>query len=421
VTERQHSLDELLSEVRHDQDRLLEDAERRESVRRRLAIQEPVTESVIGLRRKPVLVTSLAVAAAAALLAIVWFPGLDDAPLAYAVEGESRPTGEFLSTRPDESMTLQFSEGSRVELEPETTARVEQLTRRGARLSLEHGVAEVSVHHDDDTDWQIQSGPYVVHVVGTRFRISWDATRRDFDLQMHEGEVRVEGPFGQRSLRAGQSMNIESESGGPATDVATLGPSEASEPTPVPATVPTPAVPGPTQAPAVTATENTRVSPSPRGGVVPQSPSWRRELEAGQPAAALRAIENMGSVRARATAQELRALSTAARRARSPLEPQIYAAIRSRFAGSPDAADAAFLSGRRAQAASRHAEADRWFRTYLSEAPGGRWAAEASGRRLETLRAQGLRDAASRWAGQYLRRYPHGAHAPLARSLHSSE
>ena len=411
MTEQHQDLDSLLSQVREEQDQHLLDAQRRESVRRRLAIHEHTPRSEGWLTPPRMIGGSLAVAAVA-LLSFLGSSTQNQTPLAYAVEGQDQPTGEFLSTRADESMTLEFSEGSVVELAAETTARVEQLTSNGARLSLEHGVAEISVNHDTDTHWRIQSGPYAVHVVGTRFRVSWDATRREFGLQMHEGEVRVDGPFGQRSLRAGQSMHISPEESLPEK----VPPQTAR-------LVDTPAADSPDEVPSSAPSTQDNAAPpiarSPRRATdtTPGVPMWRQELQAGRADAALAAAGNISTLGASATLAELRALSTAARRSRSRLEPHLYRIIRNRFATSSDAADAAFLSGRRSQFAGRHGEAERWYRTYLAEAPSGRWAAEASGRRLEALHAQGRSEMASEWAERYLRRYPNGAHAPLARSL----
>jgi outer membrane protein assembly factor BamD (BamD/ComL family) len=72
---------------------------------------------------------------------------------------------------------------------------------------------------------------------------------------------------------------------------------------------------------------------------------------------------------------------------------------------------AAFLLGR----ASHGATAARWFETYLEEQPGGNLAREALGRLIEAYQASGSKEAAVRTARQYLKRYPTGPHAELAR------
>jgi outer membrane protein assembly factor BamD (BamD/ComL family) len=64
-----------------------------------------------------------------------------------------------------------------------------------------------------------------------------------------------------------------------------------------------------------------------------------------------------------------------------------------------------------------HDGATRWFETYLSEQPGGRFAAEAAGRLVEAEDKRGNRAGAERAAKRYLDVYPNGSHAQYARSL----
>jgi hypothetical protein len=63
------------------------------------------------------------------------------------------------------------------------------------------------------------------------------------------------------------------------------------------------------------------------------------------------------------------------------------------------------------------AEAARWFATYSREQRDGPLAREALGRRMEALARAGDRSAAAHVAEQYLREYPSGPHAPLAKTL----
>ena len=67
MTETPHDMHELLEQVRNEQDRALADAERRESVRRRLAILEPSTLKPAPKARL-VAATSVILVAAALLL-----------------------------------------------------------------------------------------------------------------------------------------------------------------------------------------------------------------------------------------------------------------------------------------------------------------------------------------------------------------
>jgi TolA-binding protein len=92
--------------------------------------------------------------------------------------------------------------------------------------------------------------------------------------------------------------------------------------------------------------------------------------------------------------------------------------LRRRFAGSPQAAHAAFTLGRIAFDRRRaYGDAARWFSTYLREAPGGPLAREAAGRRMEALARSSDPAGARAAAQQYLERYPAGPHADVARRL----
>jgi outer membrane protein assembly factor BamD (BamD/ComL family) len=61
--------------------------------------------------------------------------------------------------------------------------------------------------------------------------------------------------------------------------------------------------------------------------------------------------------------------------------------------------------------------AARWFETYLSEQPNGRLRREAEGRLMEALQRAGQSDKAKAIAERYLREYPDGTHALLARQI----
>jgi outer membrane protein assembly factor BamD (BamD/ComL family) len=75
----------------------------------------------------------------------------------------------------------------------------------------------------------------------------------------------------------------------------------------------------------------------------------------------------------------------------------------------------AFLLGRSASGV----QAAEWFSTYLKEQPGGALAREALGRLIEAYQAAGDRVSARAAAERYLKSYPDGPHATLARqALH---
>jgi len=91
--------------------------------------------------------------------------------------------------------------------------------------------------------------------------------------------------------------------------------------------------------------------------------------------------------------------------------------MRNRFSSSANARSAAFLLGRMADDSGSASAALQWYDVYLSEAPSGSLAAEALGRKMLAVRRIRGRDAALGIAEEYLRRYPGGAHAKVAREL----
>jgi TolA-binding protein len=125
----------------------------------------------------------------------------------------------------------------------------------------------------------------------------------------------------------------------------------------------------------------------------------------------------------RASVQDLLLLGDAARLSgNAPYAIRAYQRARSRAPGTPWAANAAFALGRvYFDQLDSFGDAARWFATYSSEAPSGPLAREALGRRMEALSRGGDRSGAARVAEQYLRQYPSGPHAPLARTLETEE
>jgi hypothetical protein len=111
------------------------------------------------------------------------------------------------------------------------------------------------------------------------------------------------------------------------------------------------------------------------------------------------------------------ALANAARfSGRTSLGRDAYKALRQRFVGSPVAASAAFLMGRMTEASSPQ-EARRWYERYEQEAPKGSLVAEAMGRRLLLTQSTGSRNDVQRLAEEYVRRFPEGPYAGVARKI----
>jgi hypothetical protein len=120
------------------------------------------------------------------------------------------------------------------------------------------------------------------------------------------------------------------------------------------------------------------------------------------------------------TSEELAVLEAAARYQNRPdIARRALLAQRARFPGTSRAKEAAFLLGRMTESADGQAavSALAWYERYLSEDPDGAFAAEAMGRDMSvTSRASGI-DRARPLATTYLKRWPTGAYAQLARSI----
>jgi TolA-binding protein len=160
-------------------------------------------------------------------------------------------------------------------------------------------------------------------------------------------------------------------------------------------------------------TETTATSPHLRS-----EPTWRALEASGKYAEAVKTAERRGlsSVYLGGAADDLLALARAARFAgRMDVAREALTACRARFSGSQQAAMSAFLLGRSASGA----QAAQWFSTYLKEQPGGALAREALGRLIEAYQAAGDRVSSRAAAERYLKSYPDGPHATLAReALH---
>ena len=94
-----------------------------------------------------------------------------------------------------------------------------------------------------------------------------------------------------------------------------------------------------------------------------------------------------------------------------------YDAVRRRFPGSAQAAQAAFNLGRLEVRAGHSTASVGWFETYLRERPQGPLAQAALGRLLEARVELGDTRAARDTARSYLERYPAGPHADAARKV----
>lgn len=363
-----------------------------------------------------------ALAVAAALL--VWW--LVPSALRYEVIGAEKD-GPYVSAPGAHPVSLRFSDETLVQVEPASQLRVEETTRRGARLLLERGTADVHVVHRAQTRWTFLAGPFEVLVTGTRFDLSWDPALEVLELRLREGSVEIQTPFSVApvGLRAGQTFRADLQQRSMTTTDTTAAVSPSSS---VPLAEPSAAVLSAPGTAASSATEpDAQASgnaPSPLSNAAasnaPPSRSWSKLVAAGDFAAVLSQANErgVGACLRTCNPSDLSALADAARyTGRTDVAEQSLGALRTRFARDAEGRNAAFLLGRLNETHGAASNARTWYQRYLDEAPGGPYAAEAlAGKMRTTLKLQG-QAAAEPIAEDYLRRYPAGVQANTARGI----
>jgi TolA-binding protein len=340
--------------------------------------------------------------AAAAALIFVWYPSRADTPLSFWIEDRSGHVDEWVTAR-DVERSLRFSDGSSVVAGPHTTTRVMQVTPAGARLTLERGRIDAHVVPREASRWQVAAGPFVVHVTGTRFRVVWDPHAEKIAVSVSEGRVEVTGGGQPRhQLTAGSSLELS------APDRVKSAPSAQVEP--------------PSSSVDAVASANARdeeelIRPRKAEG---RKADFRELSTAGRYREALAVVEQAGFAAECESlgAKDLLTLGSTARLAgRTDRAREAYLAARRRFPKSSEAGISAFSLGRLASDAGQTRDAIGWFTRYLTEQPSGQLAREAAGRLMELYRQAGQHEQARAAASDYLKRFPTGPHAPLARSM----
>jgi ferric-dicitrate binding protein FerR (iron transport regulator) len=137
----------------------------------------------------------IAPVAAGAILLAVGLLGRSrpDSSLRFHVDGRDF-SQSYLSADATQTRRVYFSDGSELMLLPSGHMRISSTHAQGASLSLERGQLDLSIRHRPTTRWQLDAGPFIVRVTGTRFNVSWDPDRGDFSVALSEGAVNVSGP-----------------------------------------------------------------------------------------------------------------------------------------------------------------------------------------------------------------------------------
>lgn len=326
-------------------------------------------------------------------------------------------TGRPIVAPDDHGIPLNFPDGSRVELASGAKANVVELTQEGATLELQAGKAVASVIHRPNTHWSLRAGPYRVAVTGTKFALEWVPNESHFELALNEGSVVVttdQSSHAAVTMRSPENLVIDHGEWHLNSQVDSMVRPEN------PSASSVSAAPIHENEHAVVTSPNNlnpKSSRSTEAGLT--VPGWQQLAQLGKYADAYSAAQQLGvtNLAQSASAQSMLVLSETCRFTGHASESlSVLTRLRQRFAGSDEAAIAAFQLGR--LSSDGHLAAT-WFQSYLRERPNGDLAREASGRLLEALDRAGDHAGAVRAAEQYLMHYPAGPHARFARQLTS--
>jgi hypothetical protein len=386
--------------VAERQDAALDASPPDEVARQRLAQQASARTSPRRGTIRPALAAALAAAAIFVVVAAVWKTKTAVSHMTFNV-GDPPARGEIgrdEQASPSNDLSIRFSEGTTVVLRPAGRAHVVSIGPRGAQIALESGRARLEVTPRPDGDWTVRAGPFTVHVRGTKFEIGYDPAGETFSLELYEGHVVVSGcEFGGgRDVEAGERVT------------ASCAPKE-----------PTAVVNPPT----ATVEESRHQESVPPQRRISQR-TWLELAHEGHYAEAFElARDGFEDVCRSRGAGEVSLLGDVARLSGHAAEARrAYIAVRERFAGSGEAATAAFALGRLALGGrSDPIAARQWLETYLRERPSGPLASAALGRLMELSVEGGDARGAASLAREYLQRYPTGAHAAEAQKVLGSQ
>lgn len=360
----------------------------------------------------------LAASLAAAIAATGFFVARPRPPLSFEVgaEGAAHPgaLGAWVATPPDCAVPVRFSDGTMVQVQPDGMLRVTAVTPHGARVVLENGALRAAVARRPGARWSLESGPFSIVVEAASFDLRWDLGSETLTVGVAEGAAAVSGPILGREVvvRGGEVLSVARKQARFSLHARDRAPVEPTPEPPITAEPPAPA-PSPTAPPSASSRASRPVARR-----APE-PSWRELVAAGSFPEALASAEGDGLRRilAEGSAADLRDLADAARLSGDGARAaEVLHTLRRRFAGSDQAAEAAFLLGLLSFDAAP-AEAARWFGAYLDERPSGRLGREAAGRLIEASERAGDRARAVAAARRYLATYPAGPHAEMARGL----
>lgn len=351
-----------------------------------------------------IVVPSFGLLAAAAVLAFFVWP---DAPLGVSLRGQPELAVDFVQAAAAQEEVVDFSDGSEVRVRGGSQLRILGVTPEGAQVSLERGAAHVAVVHRQATRWVFSAGPYRVHVVGTQFELKWNPATGALEVEMDEGIVEVDGPgLTRQRVTSRQKLEAFAQPASASLYLEGSAPPDSTEPANV------------TRRRAPAARKEAANVPAEKPVVL--SASWRYLADKGDAVGAMNAAEQAGFAWLTNSMPrgDVLLLGDVARKAKQPTRAmEAWLAVRSRFAGTVGASEAALRLGHLAEDRRDVDEAVRWYSEAAREAPNAATAPEALGAWMDVLARAGRTKDAKVIATDYLKRFKNGPDAAAARTV----
>ncbi len=319
---------------------------------------------------------------------------------AFGVWRGSQPASRSVAVQAVTTAGHRAADGSFVELAPGGLGRVLSSTPQDLSYELVSGSAHVSVVPHVGHHWSINAGPYVVSVVGTAFKVDFDAPR--LLVQVEHGIVSVSGGRLTTPVRLEQSARLRVQNDSFSVDHDDAQP------------------PSDALAPPDSAAAAEPATPSHDDANQKPSQDWEAVYGSGDYRKAVALAHGSGFEHLTTSLPEAKLVKLADASRLGGDEAGARAALKaveSRFPGSAQAWRAVFLLGTLDARSGNQSAAIIAFQRYLGVAPNGPFASEAIGRLMQLYSRRRQSEEASQMAASYLKREPSGPYVRLARSL----